>query len=918
VVTSPPYYGLRDYGTASWEGGDEGCDHKVPDSAKGNYPDSDRKQQTNSGSFGFREWNVCGKCGAIRIDSQIGLEQSHEEYIAKLVSVFREVRRVLKDDGAVWIVIGDSYAGSNNGSNDYREAGSSLSKNDNKYGTHKPGNGGLKPKDLMMIPARVALALQADGWWLRSEIVWCLSGGTHVYARTQKGDMPVMVRDIARLDPKTVRLWNGKKWTQVLGWSRNRRKGDEIEIVLRSGERVSCTPNHEFPTERGLLTAERLQVGDKLVRTKLPEPETVRDCAIDKDAAWLAGLYLAEGSRSDDCIQIAGHKKEVARWERLQHIANKFGGYITRTVDGNNMNIRLYGKILVAIIEELVSGRTAKDKGFANVVWRYSDSFVSEMLEGYLSGDGHWDKNRWRLGFTRNYNLERDIRTACARLGYHLVLNLATVKYKGKDVPIFRGEIRYTRSGHLNEKDPNTIAKINKAKCRYTYDVGVEDEPHLFSLASGILTHNCKPNPMPESVTDRPTKSHEMIYLLTKSAKYFYDYQAILEPANFDGRKDTKFKGSKKYKDSGQTFAERGHERWPLVIGRTERKMEGTLYGGDGSRLHGHSGYYDKDGNPRFNEFIDGTPARNKRDVWTVTTKPFSGKKLMTDYVGDDGKPYTVSPDCPIHSPLLRSQKSDTQQCDGQSNLHEIHNPGTDCCHEQEQSLLSASKNDQNNDVVSDLSNSSENILENISERRTSVHQNEHTSDAQNPDGNFHTQEPRADQDCKTDYWNQVRLEIATSRNIQKSKTDPEQQESLRDITSAQTLFDIQSIEQQPAISDSVVHTSESNTLKDDSDAHPSEYIPYRNADKSSYQELYCTCKIVSIDHFATFPPDLIEPCILAGSREGDTVLDPFSGSGTTLLVSIKHKRNAIGIELNPEYIEMTNKRLSGVQEVLL
>ena len=69
--------------------------------------------------------------------------------------------------------------------------------------------------------------------------------------------------------------------------------------------------------------------------------------------------------------------------------------------------------------------------------------------------------------------------------------------------------------------------------------------------------------------------------------------------------------------------------------------------------------------------------------------------------------------------------------------------------------------------------------------------------------------------------------------------------------------------------------------------------------------------------HFATFPPDLIEPCILAGSRPGDTVLDPFSGSGTTGAVSIKHGRSYIGIELNPEYIVLTKKRLAQVQPTL-
>lgn len=66
--------------------------------------------------------------------------------------------------------------------------------------------------------------------------------------------------------------------------------------------------------------------------------------------------------------------------------------------------------------------------------------------------------------------------------------------------------------------------------------------------------------------------------------------------------------------------------------------------------------------------------------------------------------------------------------------------------------------------------------------------------------------------------------------------------------------------------------------------------------------------------HFATFPEKLIEPCVLAGSREGDTVLDPFNGAGTTGLVAIKNKRNYIGIELNPDYVKLTEKRLKEIQ----
>lgn len=66
--------------------------------------------------------------------------------------------------------------------------------------------------------------------------------------------------------------------------------------------------------------------------------------------------------------------------------------------------------------------------------------------------------------------------------------------------------------------------------------------------------------------------------------------------------------------------------------------------------------------------------------------------------------------------------------------------------------------------------------------------------------------------------------------------------------------------------------------------------------------------------HFATFPPSLIEPCILAGSRPGDLVLDPFMGSGTTAIVAVKHLRDYLGCELNPDYIAMAYRRLSHVQ----
>src|SRR3990167_148016 len=96
VVTSPPYWGLRDYGTAKWENGNKNCDHKI----SSNEYDPKRVESSHKSRF-IRE--TCYKCGAKRIDKQIGLEKTPEEYVAKMVEVFREVKRILKKEGTCWL-----------------------------------------------------------------------------------------------------------------------------------------------------------------------------------------------------------------------------------------------------------------------------------------------------------------------------------------------------------------------------------------------------------------------------------------------------------------------------------------------------------------------------------------------------------------------------------------------------------------------------------------------------------------------------------------------------------------------------------------------------------------------------------------------------------------------------------------------
>ena len=115
--------------------------------------------------------SVCGKCGAVRIDEQIGLEETPEAYVAKLVEVFREVRRVMTKDGTLWLNLGDSYNGTGGGLYEKQIEGKQGG-NVGSIGTLPKNINGLKPKDLIGIPWMVAFALRADGWYLRQDIIW--------------------------------------------------------------------------------------------------------------------------------------------------------------------------------------------------------------------------------------------------------------------------------------------------------------------------------------------------------------------------------------------------------------------------------------------------------------------------------------------------------------------------------------------------------------------------------------------------------------------------------------------------------------------------------------------------------------------------------------------------------------------------
>lgn len=142
VVTSPPYWALRDYGSepVAW-GGDCDCQHK------------------------WGEDMICNKCRAWK--GQLGLELSPFEYIEHLMMIFDEVRRTLKPSGACWVNIGDTYNGNKNGNTDVNKNGKAVTSSFKKSRFE-----GIGQKSMCMIPERFAIAMCDHGWILRNKIIW--------------------------------------------------------------------------------------------------------------------------------------------------------------------------------------------------------------------------------------------------------------------------------------------------------------------------------------------------------------------------------------------------------------------------------------------------------------------------------------------------------------------------------------------------------------------------------------------------------------------------------------------------------------------------------------------------------------------------------------------------------------------------
>lgn len=249
VVTSPPYYGLRDYRTEPqvW-GGDPTCDHEWGTVERGKKGDREPGEGlAGNDAIGVREYaqggapldggRFCLRCGAWR--GHLGLEPTPSLYIAHLVEVFQAVRRVLRDDGTLWLNVGDSYASGNRSTH---QSGASGNKGHPvQDGMSRPADGsGIKPKDLLGVPWMLAFALRDDGWYLRSEVTWAKEAPMP----ESVGDRPTSATEKVFLLTKSERYF----WDREAGkedgsenepWAKSSNVGDKARLVRNDGNPIN-------------------------------------------------------------------------------------------------------------------------------------------------------------------------------------------------------------------------------------------------------------------------------------------------------------------------------------------------------------------------------------------------------------------------------------------------------------------------------------------------------------------------------------------------------------------------------------------------------------------------------------------------------------------------------------------------------
>lgn len=542
VVTSPPYWGLRAYGTTPqvWQNGHEPCqEHQwgkvsIPPKHSDNGVTGSTLQGGKTTQAQAQrqpiEMATCAVCGAWR--GELGLEPTPELYVEHLAAIFREVRRVMRDDATLWINIGDSYAGSGKASGRTWENGT-IPKMSHKQASNKGS--------LIDVVVRPNLGEFLNRLIEGGLIFLAGSGSLTITAKSEK-----VLK--ANAIPPDVEL------SRFLGVKR---------ILFKERNNDFCQVLNLFDAKRDVWISSAVSfvvVDDATLEIVADELDGLRVIVSDDDLQPTSAFAVFPVSAS------TGEYPEVGFTvaESGEPTTKMFRDIQSA---GNTSTLDPFGK------------------RFLQTDTVYQSVALADTLDASTCGLSNFKVTKSSKEHLALALVGGAVELAVSCVGHLFVSNK------------FGSLVRY---GELYDK----AVRLSNAQ-QPKQEMGIPEMVKRALMEDGWICRStiiwAKPNPMPESVRDRPTKSHEYVFLLAKQPHYYYDCDAIREP---------------------QT--ESSHER-----ARYDRKNDKTNKGRPTGKDRDDNGLIFASGLNAL-PYILNPAGRNKRSVWTVTTKPFKGAHFAT------------------------------------------------------------------------------------------------------------------------------------------------------------------------------------------------------------------------------------------------------------------------------------------------
>jgi len=558
---------LRDYGEETkviW-GGDKNCEHKFEFEERKIPPITVSETSGLTGGYNPRttlngkynsetepkiiKTGFCQKCGAWF--GQLGQESSLDLFLAHLLEITKELKRVLKPTGVMFWNMADCY----------------------------------QDECLVLQNYRLILKMvDEQGWTLRNQIIWCLAENTKMFVLRKNRYLHIPIRDV-KVDDIAFTMDKGGNLKKV----RIKNKFDNgeksiLKITTKSGREVFCSENHQFPTKSAYLYGKYIKLHFKKAKDLTPKdllwinyhlPGVLPvGCKEDYRNGFIIGFFIAEGSYRKRKIGVykdnALSKNAQKRWGRKKRPQIKFDGIMLacgktdiergyldyfrnfkikiKNYRGNNITVYSRDKQLLNLIRRYVAREGCAKKHLHQKVWNTNLKFIEGVIKGFLAGDGYYvSKNdRWRVNIKPNFNLRDDLMLACRLIGYDFRFEGIKDNNYGTKTMSFtiKEKIKRNTFGSLYV---DQIEKIERIGERLVYDIEVEpiytsycgkgktNKPtlegrknkwnSLYFLANGVWTHNSKSNHLPQSVKNRFSNAYEPVFMLVKNnePKYYYN-----------------------------------------------------------------------------------------------------------------------------------------------------------------------------------------------------------------------------------------------------------------------------------------------------------------------------------------------------------------------------------------------------------